>query len=129
MHVREAVVDNGIGQALRLNYIGDIQMKIEQGNGLDATVCMDHIGWRCHNLRRVAVIDNGNGFHCQAGRWVFNICVEKCRICRGTAKVIACIEDPVVIKKILMCLEEKVLTRAVLLLPDSREPPQSGLFG
>jgi len=25
--------------------------------------------------------------------------VEKCRICGGTAKVIACIEDPVVIKK------------------------------
>ena len=32
---------------------------------------------------------------------VFNIDVEKCRICGGTAKVIACIEGPVVIKKIL----------------------------
>ena len=47
----------------------------------------------------------------------------------GTARVIACIEDPVIIKKILMYLEEKLSTRAALLLPDSRAPPQSGLFG
>ena len=60
---------------------------------------------------------------------VFNIDVETCRICGGTAKVIACIEDPVVIKKILMHLEEKAPTRAALLLPDSRAPPQSSLFG
>jgi hypothetical protein len=43
--------------------------------------------------------------------------------------VIACIEDPVIIKKILMHLEEKSPTRAALLLPDSRAPPQSSLFG
>jgi hypothetical protein len=60
---------------------------------------------------------------------VFNIDVETCRVCGGTAKVIACIEDPVVIKKILMHLEEKSPTRAALLLPDSRAPPQSSLFG
>jgi hypothetical protein len=42
--------------------------------------------------------------------------------------VAACIEDPVVIKKILTYLEEKLPTRAALLLPDSRAPPQSGLF-
>jgi hypothetical protein len=60
---------------------------------------------------------------------VFNIDVEKCRICGGTVKVIACIEDPVVIKKILTYLEEKSPARAALLLPDSRAPPQSGLFG
>jgi len=36
--------------------------------------------------------------------------------------VIACIEDPVVIKKILMHLEEKSPSRAALLLPDSRAP-------
>jgi hypothetical protein len=47
---------------------------------------------------------------------VFNIDVERCRICGCSAKVIACIEDPVVIKKILMHLEEKA-------------PPQSSLFG
>jgi hypothetical protein len=60
---------------------------------------------------------------------VFNINVETCRICGGTAKVIACIEDPVVIKKILMHLEEKAPMRAAPLLPDSRAPPQSSLFG
>ena len=60
---------------------------------------------------------------------VFSIDVEKCRICGGTAKVIACIEDPVVIKKILTHLEKKEPMRVVLLLPDSRAPPQSSLFG
>ena len=60
---------------------------------------------------------------------VFNVDVEMCRVCGGTAKVIACIEDPVVIQKILMHLEEKALTRAARLLPDSRAPPQSSLFG
>jgi hypothetical protein len=60
---------------------------------------------------------------------VFNIDVETCRVCGGTARVIACIEDPVIIKKILTYLEEKLPTRAALLLPDSRAPPQSSLFG
>ena len=32
---------------------------------------------------------------------VFDIDVETCRICGGAAKVIACIEDPVVIQKML----------------------------
>ena len=60
---------------------------------------------------------------------VFDIDVETCRICGGAAKVIACIEDPVVIQKMLAHLEEKASTRATFLLPDSRAPPQSSLFG
>jgi hypothetical protein len=60
---------------------------------------------------------------------VFTIDVERCRICGGTAKVIACIEDPVVIKEILTHLEKKEPMRAALLLPDSRAPPQASLFG
>ncbi len=60
---------------------------------------------------------------------VFGIDVETCRICGGAAKVIACIEDPVVIKKILVHMQEKLPARAALLLPDSRAPPQSSLFG
>jgi hypothetical protein len=60
---------------------------------------------------------------------VFNIDVERCRVCGEAAKVIACIEDPVIIKKILMYLEEKSSTLTALLLPDSRVPPQSSLFG
>ena len=56
--------------------------------------------------------------------------LRRCRICGGTAKVIACIEDPVVIKEILTHLEEEIEPmRAALLLPDSRAPPQSSLFG
>jgi hypothetical protein len=57
-----------------------------------------------------------------------DIDVETRRICGGTAKVIACIEDPVVIKKILTYLEEKLPVRAALQLPDSRAPPQSSTF-
>jgi len=37
---------------------------------------------------------------------VFNIDVETCRACGGTAKVIVCIEDSVVIEKILTHLNE-----------------------
>jgi hypothetical protein len=43
--------------------------------------------------------------------------------------MIACIEDPVIIKKILTYLEEKLPARAALLFPDSRVPPQFSLFG
>jgi len=53
---------------------------------------------------------------------VFNIDLENCRICGGTAKVIACIEDPVVIKKILAYRGEKTPMQAARLLPDSRAP-------
>jgi len=60
---------------------------------------------------------------------VFKIDVEMCRVCGGPARVIACIEDPVVIKKILVHLQEKSLIRAARLLPDSRALPQSDLFG
>ena len=60
---------------------------------------------------------------------VFDIDVETCGVCGGAAKVIACIEDAVVIQKILAHLEEKAPTRATFLLPGSRAPPQSSLFG
>jgi hypothetical protein len=42
---------------------------------------------------------------------VFKIDVETCRVCGGTARVIACIEDPVVIKKILTYMEDKLSAR------------------
>lgn len=58
---------------------------------------------------------------------VFKIDVETCRVCGGTAKVIACIEDPVVIKTILTHLKEKT-TVAVGMLPEARAPPQESLF-
>lgn len=42
--------------------------------------------------------------------------------------MIACIEDPAVIKKILDHLNEKAASEKTGLLPESRAPPQIGLF-
>ena len=41
---------------------------------------------------------------------VFNIDVETCQACGGPVKIISCIEDPVVIKRILDHLKEKAET-------------------
>ena len=51
-----------------------------------------------------------------------------CRVCGGAAKVIACIEDPVVIKTILAYLEKKAPMDSGVQLPDSRASPQARLF-
>lgn len=62
---------------------------------------------------------------------VFNIEIETCSACGGAMKVIACIEDPVVIKQILDHLKHKAETRESRALPESRAPPaglQIGLF-
>jgi len=62
---------------------------------------------------------------------VFNIDIETCSVCGGAMKVIACIEDPVVIKQILDHLEHKAEASEPRALPESRAPPvglQSGLF-
>ena len=56
---------------------------------------------------------------------VFNIDIETCSECGGAVKVIACIEDPVVIKKILAHLQEKIAPAGLDLLPQSRAPPQA----
>ena len=58
---------------------------------------------------------------------VFNIDIETCRHCQGPVKIIACIEDPVVIEKILSHLRSKAETQAML-LPPARAPPAVGLF-
>jgi len=60
---------------------------------------------------------------------VFNIDIEAYRECGGTLKVIACIEDPVVIKMTLAHLKEKAAFAEMGLLPEGRAPPQAGLFG
>jgi hypothetical protein len=59
---------------------------------------------------------------------VFNIDIEICRDCGGAVKVIACIEDPVVIRKILDHLKSKDETPEPVLKPESRAPP-GALFG
>ena len=59
---------------------------------------------------------------------VFNIDIQTCSACGGAVKVIACIEDPVVIDKILTHLDEKAASAGTGLLPQVRAPPQAGLF-
>ncbi len=59
---------------------------------------------------------------------VFNIDIETCSECGGAVKVIASIEDPVVIKKILAHLNRIIPAPEVAGLPESRAPPQAGLL-
>ena len=56
---------------------------------------------------------------------VFNIDIETCTECGGPVKVIACIEDPVVIKRILDHLKQKAEANEPSPLPESRAPPTS----
>ncbi|MCP5407407.1 MAG: transposase [Chromatiaceae bacterium] len=62
---------------------------------------------------------------------VFNIDIETCSACGGAMKVIASIEDPIVIKQILDHLKHKAQASEPRPLPESRAPPvglQPGLF-
>lgn len=61
---------------------------------------------------------------------VFNIDVEICAHCGGAVKVIASIEDKAVIDKILAYLKDRnALPSTHDTLPETRAPPQAGLFG
>ena len=59
---------------------------------------------------------------------VFNIDIAICQACGGALRIIACIEDPVVIKKILTHLDKQDPSVEVSPLPPCRAPPQGGLF-
>ena len=58
---------------------------------------------------------------------VFHIDIETCIQCGGAVKIIACIEDAGVIKKILGHLNAKT-SADTLMRPESRAPPQAVLF-
>jgi hypothetical protein len=60
---------------------------------------------------------------------VFNIDIETCNSCGGHVKIIACIEDPVVIEKTLTHLDSKAPCGVAQCLPPCRAPPQGSLFG
>ena len=60
---------------------------------------------------------------------VFNIDFETCHNCAGNVKIIACIEDPLVIEKILTHLGRKDATGTGARLPACRAPPQASLLG
>jgi len=59
---------------------------------------------------------------------VFNIDIETCSECGGDVRIIASIEDPVVIQKILAHLDDNATSAATGLLPDCRASPTKGLF-
>ena len=59
---------------------------------------------------------------------VFNIDIETCREYGCAVKVIACIEDPWIIRNILTHLGNKGARRQIGLFPEGRSPP-AGLFG
>ena len=54
---------------------------------------------------------------------LFGIDVETCARCGGTMRIIACIEDPVVIKAILAHLANKARPVHAVRLPPGRAPP------
>ena len=59
---------------------------------------------------------------------VFGIDMETCPACGGAVRLIACIEDPVVIEKILTHLAAKAAAPEATRRPPCRAPPQTGLF-
>jgi rRNA maturation protein Nop10 len=61
---------------------------------------------------------------------VFNIEIETCSECGGDVRIIASIEDPLVIQKILAHLDNTASSAASALLPDCRASPglPAGLF-
>ena len=59
---------------------------------------------------------------------VFDIDIETCSECGGDVKIMASIEDPVVIQKILAHLEDNATSAATALLPDCRASPTVGLL-
>jgi hypothetical protein len=54
---------------------------------------------------------------------VFNTDIETCSECGGDIRIIASIEDPLVIQKILAHLENTASSEAAALLPDCRASP------
>jgi hypothetical protein len=56
---------------------------------------------------------------------VFGIDIETCAACGGTMRIIACIEDPAVIKAILAHLADKVRPVHAARRPPGRAPPAS----
>lgn len=62
-------------------------------------------------------------------RRVFRIDVQTCPKCGGTMKIIACIDEEVVIEKILAHIDAQVLPPDAVALPSTRAPPQFEIDG
>ena len=59
---------------------------------------------------------------------VFSMDIELCEKCQGPVRIIACIEDPMVIRQILEHLGSNESADHQAELPPGRAPPQIGLF-
>ena len=59
---------------------------------------------------------------------VFDIDIETCDKCGGDVRIIASIEDPIVIGKILTHLDGKTFSGVTALLPECRASPQVKLL-
>ena len=59
---------------------------------------------------------------------VFNIDIETCERCQGPVRIIACIEDPTVIRQILEHLTNKETDDSRAQPPPERATSQIGLF-
>ncbi len=59
---------------------------------------------------------------------VFGIDIETCPACGGALRIIAGIEDPVVIQKILTHLDTQDTSAEPSRWPPARAPPQASLF-
>ena len=59
---------------------------------------------------------------------VFQIDIETCEKCQGPVRIVACIEDPAVIRQILAHLSKRESADSQAQLPPERAPPQSNLF-
>lgn len=59
---------------------------------------------------------------------VFNIDIEICEKCKGPVKIIACVEDPIIIKKILEHIKQKGTPSNTARSPPGKTPPQIELF-
>jgi hypothetical protein len=59
---------------------------------------------------------------------VFNIDIATCDKCGSDVRIIASIEDPIVIGKILTHLNDKLSSITIDLLPECRAPPLTELL-
>ncbi|MCP5346666.1 MAG: hypothetical protein H7A04_07380 [Pseudomonadales bacterium] len=59
---------------------------------------------------------------------VFRIDIETCEKCQGPVRIIACIEDQELIRRILEHLKNKEPDESQVQSPPGRAPPQIGLF-
>ncbi|MCP5345329.1 MAG: hypothetical protein R3F41_05055 [Gammaproteobacteria bacterium] len=59
---------------------------------------------------------------------VFQIDIETCEKCQGPVRIVACVEDPAMIRQILEYVRKREAIDSQAQLPPERAPPQLCLF-